>query len=969
MAILRSLRARAMLSVAIVLLLILGIAVYRAYERRADDLANTSLQLQQQAAAIAARHADILRNTYNFIDALLTNLDAEAFGADQSCIDAMAELLAREPSYDNIGLATPEGSTACNGRGNPPIDLSVQPYFQQALRESGTVASEPLLAPGTGNWVMPFARAVPGPDGRVAGVLVAAVSLPNLVDEAARSLPFPSARIGVVNTEGIVLAHYPDPARVTGQNISAEPYFQAMAASGGSGTGEAPGLDADLRVYAFTRLPETDARPVYVWVSVDKSGVTANADTQFIQAIVLSALIAVACFTLLWYAWNNQVLRPLSAIMDAGRRLSAGDYQARSGVRPNTVELGTLATMFDSMAESLASSAEVLQLNRALRVLSGSAQNVVRARDEQELLDGVCRTIVENGNYSYAWVGFLDNDANGALKVAAQHGGILDDVIRDYPPSRKDGPGPASTAVRTGRREVVQDLGAAETPLPLWRQLGLDRGIHATAAFPLQDANGMVFGALAIFAGKAHAFTEAELTLLDELAEDLTFGILTRRAALDGERATARADHLAKVDTVTGLPNRVELIAHLDRFIRRATGSSEQVAVLSVNVERLTEIQDAIGIAGVDEVLRQFARRLSEHMGGIHFVARNSGASLAIVAPLAVETPAAVARVVHDLAELPFEYAGIPIDMQTTVGVAQFPEHGKDADTLLRHADIAVRRARAAGVGYAIYAGTEDSENPQNLILLSGLRKAIREEQLVLFYQPKISTVTPAVVGVEALVRWRHPERGMIPPGVFIPLAERTGLIKPLTYWVLGAALRQLARWQREGRGTRIAVNVSQNNLRDPDFFEHFIALPDKNGARLEGLDIEITESALMEDPAQARAVLQRISDLGVRVFIDDFGTGYSSLAYLASLPIHALKIDRSFVIQMHEPRYRTIVESTISMARSLGMKVVAEGVETPELIAMLAELGCDEIQGYVYSKPLPIEELGPWCSSFASRR
>jgi diguanylate cyclase len=956
----KTLRSRAMLSVGVVLLLILGIAVYRAYERRGADIAATFTQLELQANSLTTHHADLLRNTYAFIEILLARQDVSAFGAGQACSDTMASLLARESAYDNIGLVTPDGLTTCNGRNNPAFDLSDRPYFQQALRESGTIAGEPNLAPGTGNWVLPFARAVRGESGGVEGVLVTNISLPNLVDEAARAQPFDSARIGVVNAAGIVLAHYPDPKRMTGQDISAEPFFQTMLTTGGNGSSEEAGLDGAPRIYAFTRLPETDASPVYVWVSLYKDVVTANADAQFVQAIVLSALIALVCFTLLWFAWNRQVLHPLSAIMDAARRLSAGDYKARSGVRPSSQELGTLATMFDDMAESLASNAEILQLNRALRVLSDCAKNVVRAQDEQELLDGICRTIVESGNYGYCWLGFAENDERASLRIAAKYGQVLDDAVRDARQSWKEGSGPGAIAIRTGQRQVLQDMHTA--PESQWRQIALDKGLRSAVALPLHDESGTAFGVIVIFAGKTHVFTEPELTLLDELAEDLTFGILTRRAAQEGR---ALAEHLAKVDTVTGLPNRVELLAHLEKFIRRASAGNERIAVLSVNVDRLTEVQDAIGIAGVDNVLRQFATRLSDHMGGIHFVARNSGGSIAIVAPLAVEAPAAVARVVHDLAETAFEYAGIPIDMQTTIGVALFPEHGNDADTLLRHADMAVRRARGAGVVYAVYAGTEDSENPQNLIMLPGLRKAVREDQLVLFYQPKVSTLMPAVIGVEALVRWRHPERGMIPPGVFIPLAERTGIIKPLTYWVIGAALRQLARWQRDGGGTRIAVNVSQNNLRDPDFFEQFIALPEKNGAKLEGLDIELTESALMEDPTHTRALLQRLSDLGVRIFIDDFGTGYSSLAYLATLPIHALKIDRSFVIQMDEPRYRTIVESTISMAHSLGMKVVAEGAETAEVVVALTALGCDEIQGYVYSKPLPVEELDPWCARF----
>jgi diguanylate cyclase (GGDEF)-like protein len=753
---------------------------------------------------------------------------------------------------------------------------------------------------------------------------------------------------------------------MVGQDLSADPFFQAIAASGESGTARGRGLDGSPLLYAFVRLSATEAYPVYAWVSVREDRVTAGADAQFVQAVVFSALILALCFTLLWFSWNSQVRAPLDAIMNAARRLGTGDYQARSGVRPTTTELGALATLFDNMAESLASNAEVMQLNRALRVQSGCAKNVVQAKSEQELLDGVCRTIVDVGGYGYAWIGFAEHDARGSIKFAAWHGGVLDDIVAQARPSWKDGQGPASIALRTGTRQVAQDFRTGPE-VEGWSHVALERGLYSGVGLPLREGTH-TFGVLAIFSRKPGAFTESELVLLDELADDLTYGILARRAEQERHHVEARAQRLATIDETTGLPNRIELNAHLDKFIRYAAGGSERVAVLSANIDRLTEVQDAIGIAGVDNVLRQFAKRLSDHMAGIHFVARNSADSIAIVAPHAVEEPAAIARVIQMLAETPIEYAGIPIDMQTTVGVALYPEHGDNPDALLRHADIAVRRARSAGVAYAVYAGSDASENPQNLALLSDLRKALRADQLVLFYQPKISTVSPRVIGAEALVRWRHPERGLVPPGVFIPLAERTGLIKPLTHWVLGAALRQLAKWQRDGGGTRVAVNVSQNNLRDPDFFEQFIALPEKNGARLDGLDIEITESALMEDPEHSRALLQRIADLGVRIYIDDFGTGYSSLAYLATLPIHALKIDRSFVIQLAEPRFRTIVESTVSMAHALGMKVVAEGVETAELVGILAALGCDEIQGYVYSKPLPAEDFDPWCTRFGQR-
>ena len=966
---LRSLRSRMLLGAAAVLVLLTGISQYRAEERRLSEIDDAYVKLQFQVDAIARRHADILRNTHTLFMALLTDLDVKTFGTGDSCRNAMNDLLARESTLDNIGLAQLDGNTTCNGRNFQSVDLARLPFFQQALRVNDTVVGTPMIAPNTGNWVLPFARAIRDGRGNPEAVLAASISLSNLLDEFSQTEFVKTARMGIVDADGMVLAHYPDAARMVGRNISTEHFFNTIIAAGGRGTAEAPGLDGQPRLFAFAQLPETDEKPVYVWVSSFKKVITANSDQLYLKTMAINLTIAIVLFLVFWLTWEGQVMRPLLALTQAARDLRAGDYQARSGLAPSDNEFGTLARMFDEMAESLSSKAEILQLNRALRVLSSCAENVVRARDEQELLDSVCRTVVELGEYAYAWIGFAEDDERGSIHVVASYGGVLDDVILNARPTWKEGEdrmGSVAEAISTGRRQVSQDHAAADvSTLSPWRKVVMKRGMNASVSFPLKF-EGQVKGVLSILAGKTHVFTEAELALLEKLADDLTYGVNTRRVELERQRAEALAERLAKVDTVTELPNRIELIDHLQKHIKRTPGTDEPVAVLLVSIDRLTDVQDAIGIAGVDDVLRQFATRLSAQMAGIHYVARNSADSIAIVSPLAIEKPDSVARVVTGLVEEPIEYAGIPIGLQVTVGAALYPEHGDDADTLLRHADIAVRDARTAGNHFGIYRGVSESENPQNLILLAALRRGIRDDELVLYYQPKVSTSSTAVIGAEALVRWQQPERGMVPPGQFIPLAERTGLIKSLTYWVLGAAMRQTNLWQQRGGGTRIAVNVSQYNLRDPEFYEQFVNLPAKFGAKLENLDIEITESALMVDPHHTRALLERLCGLGVRVFIDDFGTGYSSLAYLATLPIHALKIDRSFVIKMHEPRFHTIVHSTISMAHSLDMKVVAEGVETLDLVEELAALGCDEIQGYVYSKPLPAEELEHWREQFS---
>jgi EAL domain-containing protein (putative c-di-GMP-specific phosphodiesterase class I) len=295
-----------------------------------------------------------------------------------------------------------------------------------------------------------------------------------------------------------------------------------------------------------------------------------------------------------------------------------------------------------------------------------------------------------------------------------------------------------------------------------------------------------------------------------------------------------------------------------------------------------------------------------------------------------------------------------------------FPTHGANADALIRRSDIAVRRARAAGIEYALYSGRGETETPQRLILLAELRKAIKDDELLLYYQPKIDVRAGAVSAVEALVRWPHAERGMVPPKDFIPAAEQTGLIKPLTDWVLAAAWKQINHWHRLGIDIPVAVNVSPNILRGPDLLKQLIALDTREGARLDLLQLEVTESALMEDPQQSHDILSRVRDLGIQVFLDDFGTGYSSLSYIAALPIHAVKIDRSFIIRMmqHE-RHRAVVIAAISLAQSLGMRVIAEGVETADQANAVIELGCDEIQGFFFSKPMPAAELPRWRADF----
>jgi len=322
----------------------------------------------------------------------------------------------------------------------------------------------------------------------------------------------------------------------------------------------------------------------------------------------------------------------------------------------------------------------------------------------------------------------------------------------------------------------------------------------------------------------------------------------------------------------------------------------------------------------------------------------------------------AVAAKLQAAFDEPFMLDDLALEVEASIGIALYPEHGSDFDELLQRADIAMYAAKDTHAGFVLFDPKQDQHSPRRLALLGELRRAIDRGQLVLHYQPKIDTHTNRVLGVEALVRWQHPEHGLIPPGDFIPLAERTGLIGPLTHYVLDAALQQCRDWRQGGHELPVAVNVSARRLLDLDFPDEVAGLLTHWRVPARLLVVEITESTIMADPTHAIQILGRLNEMGVQLSVDDFGTGYSSMAYLKTLPVHELKVDRSFVAQMtSDSRDAVIVHSTIDLGRNLGLRVVAEGVEDSLTLQHLDLLGCHAAQGYHISRPVPAEDLITW--------
>jgi diguanylate cyclase (GGDEF)-like protein len=424
-------------------------------------------------------------------------------------------------------------------------------------------------------------------------------------------------------------------------------------------------------------------------------------------------------------------------------------------------------------------------------------------------------------------------------------------------------------------------------------------------------------------------------------------------------RQLARIRYQAFHDDLTGLPNRLRFRAGVAEAVEEARRGRMDFAVLLVDLDRFKEVNDALGHDVGDELLVELGSRLGQALPANALLTRLGGDEFGVVVPDAAEPDAlrVAERLRTSIGEL-FVLDGLPVAVEGSIGIALCPEDGEDVDTLLRRADVAMYAAKERRLGMARYEPSFETTSAERLALMAELGHALDAGELVLYLQPQARLDDREVVGAEALVRWVHPERGLIPPGDFVPFAERTGLGRRLSRFVLEAAIELLASWG-DGAPHRLAVNLSMVDLLDvtlPDEVERLLAEAGVEPGRLE---LEITEGVIMADPVRVGAVLQRLREVGVKLAIDDFGTGYSSLAYLKSLPVDLLKIDRSFISGMaHDSRDVAVVRSAIELAHTLGLGVVAEGVEDEETFAALRELGCDVAQGYLIARPLPAREL-----------
>jgi len=617
-------------------------------------------------------------------------------------------------------------------------------------------------------------------------------------------------------------------------------------------------------------------------------------------------------------------------------------------------EIGGIIMFTEVITDRKNQERKIARLSRIQVIMSAINAAIIRTSDRHELMQETCRIAVEQGKFKLAWVGFRDCAA-GPITPAAWQFAEAESLV---PPSGAktnvlEQRSTLEHVLQHGKPVVCNDIAASDRIVS--KEAYTERGYGSFVALPLCIEHHAI-GVLLLYAGEPEFFDHEEMKLLCELAEDISY-------ALNHIIKEEKINYLAYYNALTNLPNRDLFSDRLQRQIETARHEERVLAVLVLDIDRFRNINDTFGRHVGDALLKQAAERLGQQGSAPDSLSHVGGDVLAIM--LAdLRSAADAAHMLENILEACFRPAfkdgGYEVYLAVKAGISLFPSDGTDHDTLYKNAEAALRKAQKSGETYLFYRKEMNASVAKRLTLENRLYRALERGEFTLHYQPKIHTASGRVVGLESLLRWQEPEEGLILPAAFIPILEETGMILPVGRWIMEKAIADYREWGARGLSPPpIAVNISVVQLRNRDFVDSLKSVGSqlRDGEHI--LDLEITESILMEDIDQNIAKLRAARDMGMKIAIDDFGTGYSSLSYLTRLPVDLLKIDRSFVVDMNQsPSGLAIVSSVISLAHSLQLGVIAEGVADEEQAKLLKLLRCDQLQGYYCSMPLPGNEV-----------
>ncbi len=608
---------------------------------------------------------------------------------------------------------------------------------------------------------------------------------------------------------------------------------------------------------------------------------------------------------------------------------------------------------------------KISRMNRFYSVLSRINSFIIRVSNINELFEGICPILVDEGGFKFAWIGLADKQTKEIRPVAlwgegeAYIRGLQFSLREDLP----QGISPPGKAILEGKIIASDDIDHDARMLS-WRRGALSFGFRAYASIPIR-MNDEVIGALTIYAGSPFTFGKDEIRLLEEIAGDISFAI-----GYIGK--LQKTKYISLFDPLTDLPNRNHMLQELQRLIDGAAASGTSVALIVMDIDRFKGINETIGFTKGDMLLKQIVTILTPVVTENRQMGRIGPDEFAIIGS-DINNEEKIYKIVERINGLftgPVQVDGEKVKVSFNMGISTYPNDGTDAEELIKIAEASLNQTKGTGTkGVVNYSPAINSKISGMLKMKNDLINAIERREFTVYYEPKVDIQNFAIAGVEALVRWRKPEEGLIRPARFIPLLEETGLIVEVGQWVFEEAAKQVMQWKANGHNLRVAINVSAAQLEQKDFVRWIIMTAKDKGIDPLSIELEITESLIMRNVEDKIEKLLQLRDYGIQVAVDDFGTGYSSLAYLRRLPVNSLKIDISFIKSLPEDKDNTkITETIISLAKALNLKTIAEGVDRNEQIAFLKKLGCDEAQGYYFSMPMPADEFEKFITTFAKR-
>ena len=906
------------------LLLVLGTTLLpailvggRYYQDRGKEIDATISGLAAMARTIASNFDAKVEATTQLHFGLSRARDIG--GRDKAaCSNFLSEVLEKNPQFTGILTIDPDGSLFCDSlRTGRVLDLRDRNYFKQALSTTQSVVIEPVFGRLTGSAVLQIAYPVRDEARRLQFVLLASLDLSRLMKEQIQNLP-QGLEVLLADSKGTVLTWSqarPGAGR-PGASIANSALFR-FAAENPAGTKELVGIAGETQVWAVADTLAIGGVNLHVMVGRSRSELAAAPNRRLVEDMTILGVLSILLFAGVWLLAEFAIRFQISRIVTMARRLGAGDLGARILPPYPKGELGRLMTILNGTATSLErQKRDIDDLN--LRLSQSQRLEALEKHRLDVALDNMTQ-------------GLVLFDASERIVVCNQRYiemyGLSPDVVK---------PG-------CGFRDLIGHR----------KQAGSFKGdVEEYCSSVLRDIARGEVSRIVVETGDGRS-----IQIVNQM---LAAGgwVATHEDITERARSDDRIAHLAHYDALTDLPNRVLFREQLDGGLRTiATG--KQLAVLYIDIDEFKRINDSLGHSVGDELLKAVAGRLRGCLTATDFVARLGGDEFAVI-QTAVERPAdtmdLIARIYRAIRE-PYECVGHLLTTDASIGIALAPQDSSDLDQLLKNADLAMYEAKADGRRtYRFFEPGMEARVTALRTLELDLRQAIAGGGFEIHYQPLVNLADNRVTGCEALLRWRHPERGMISPAEFMPVAEETGLIDALGEWVLGTACAEAASWPE---GIKVAVNVSPVQFRSQAFALKVAVALAASGLPAHRLELEITEAVLIRDDEAALATLHQLRKLGVRIALDDFGTGYSSLSYLQRFPFDKIKIDRCFIKDVAEfDGSASIVQAVVNIAAARHMTTTAEGVETKLQLDMLRKLGCTEMQGYLFSPALPAADI-----------